>query len=64
MHLYITLMYLLFSNKITKDHISTYECNSGMNVMGLTNFFPIGFKAHSRGGNACLILQMWPTTHS
>lgn len=56
-------MYFIFSNKSTKD-ISIHECDSGMHVMGLTNSFPIGFPPRSRGGNACLILQMWPTTHS
>lgn len=30
--------------------------NSGMNVMGIANYFMIGFQASSTGRNTCLVL--------
>lgn len=38
---------------------NTHECESGTNVVEVTNHLPIGFKAYSMGRNTCL-LKIWP----
>lgn len=40
-----------------------HGCNRGTHVTGATNYFLIRLKAHSRGGNMCLVTSIWPTTH-
>lgn len=36
--------------------------NSGMNAIGVTSTFMLGFMAHHRGGNTCVGPQVWPRT--
>lgn len=40
-----------------------YRGNSCMNLIDVGNFSLIEFKAHCMGGNTCLVLQVWPSTH-
>lgn len=39
-----------------------HRYNRGMNIMGGTSHFLVGFKNHSTGENTYLVLQIWPKT--
>ena len=39
------------------------ECAKDTHVLRLTNYFMIGFKTFSLGGNTSLVLQIWTRTH-